>query len=298
MDLPILVFVCCLLAAVGTLQLMGRKPKTTGDTGQKRMLSPLAATLSTPALLVPTVLAAIAAWLAVGVNEWAPLRVSENPFGALGFFLREAGNADNAIVLGAMVLCVAGYVGLLTAWHRKGKANGLDFWQGIKDHTFTFALAKLALCLWISGVSEIVDHRGDGAITLMLYVAPSLLLAPVLGTAALHPRRPIRALKAALERCTWDLHGSGKILFVQILTLLTIWLLFRGDDNEALRTANALAQDSSTLSFNPFPLMSWVRLRPHDQTVGYSLVACSMLFSTVFMHQYYRRVMDVSSRPE
>ncbi len=82
MDIPVFVFLCCILAAIGTLQLMGTQTqeREAGAATQRRP-SALSTTLAMPSLLVPTALAAIGAWIATQVQTFGPLFASENPFG-------------------------------------------------------------------------------------------------------------------------------------------------------------------------------------------------------------------------
>ena len=155
----------------------------------------------------------------------------------------------------------------------------------------------LAICIWVSVISGGLDK--DNTFGTILYLAPSLLFAQLLGTAAQNPRRPIRAIRAVFER-TWDMYAAGRLLFWQILFLLTIFVFSRSPGEEALQKLHLLAQDSSTLSFNPFPLLAHVESLGYRgiefTALDYALVAASMFVSTVFMHLHFRRVMEVPAK--
>lgn len=290
MDVPVLIFVVCLLAAIGTLKLMG-SARAVRQQEQSARGSSWAITLATPALLVPTVFAALCAWLAVE-ESWGQLRVTEHPSWMRGI---RGVHPENLIVLLVMSLLVAGFVGLLPALHREGiKPGGAHFGQGIKDHWLTFLLAKLAISLFVTGIDML---EFEGSFSAIVYVASALVLAPLLGTASLHPRRPIAAIHAAFDRCTWDMRATARLLFVQILILVLIWHVFLGAPRE-LQRVHILAREASVLSFNPFPLLSYSDAGAYGWVGRALLVAASMFTSTVFMLSHYRRVRKVPLRAD
>lgn len=244
-------------------------------------------TITTPALLVPTLLAGLVAGLpfALGIP---PLSVSENPLpvGARGDQV-----TSNGLVLVGIAMLVAGYVGLLQAWFDGRKPDGRQFVRGMIDHTLTFLLAKLLICLWVAALA---GNLGSGKLDLVLYLVPSLLLAPLLGTAALHPRRPFHALRAALERSSWDMFATSKRLCAQTVLLVVIWVV---ETDLPLQNLVLLAQDASTLSFNPYPILSYADVISQDSVITILKLVSAMVLSTVFMQSYFRRVMEVPNRP-
>ena len=262
---------------MGSTQQKARKGSSSGRPGSWTV------TITTPALLVPTLLAGLLASLPF-VWGIPPNLASENPFPVGG----RPESASNALVLVGIAMLVAGFVGLLQAWNDGRKPDGHQFVRGIIDHTLTFLLAKLLISLWVAALA---DHLGSDPLELVLYLVPSLLLAPILGTAALHPRRPIRALIAALERSTWDMFATSKRLGAQTVLLVVIWMV--GSDR-APENMMQLAQDASALSFNPHPLLN-AALSQESVLTAVKLVV-TMVLSTVFMQSYFRRVVDVPKR--
>ncbi len=289
MTFPFVIFLACSLAGIGALALIG-SPKSGDAERPASQRSIWAITLSTPALLVPTLLAAVVTWACVGASGWHDTRISENPFG----LWRRSGLENNIALLVVMSVLVAGYVGLLTAWYRFGKADGGHFWQGIKSHTITFLLAKLAICGWASFVSTSIHSRQP--ITALFYVPPSLLLAPLLGTAAHYPGQPLRAIRAALHR-SWDLAYTSRLILFQTLVMMTVWIGYWGTTRRyfqpinGLRSVTDLAQETSVLSFNPLPMLGLTETRYHAPFAAVACTAILMFFSTGFMHAHFRNVL-------
>jgi hypothetical protein len=310
MMFPFLLFLICSLAALGTLQLMGRPAAAADDT---RVAAPYRSiwsiTLSTPALLVPTLLSGLVAWLAL-LGAWRPEQITGNPFTGCSDHasmdsmpsmasmasMASVASMANIALLVAMAILVAGYVGLLQAWYSGLEADGSHFWEGIKDHAFTFLLAKLAVAAFVGAAAARLPLKSP--VTAFVYLAPSLLLAPLLGTAALHPRRPFHALRAAVQR-TWDMAATSRLLFMQIMVMLGLWVAYHGQGGATFSThpglgsVEVLARDASTLSFNPFPLMSatFSGSGDGDFWIGLLCTVIGMFFSTVFMHLHFRRVL-------
>lgn len=289
MSFAILLFLAFALASIGALSLVG--PPGDFQPGQPHSKrSVWSVTLATPSLLVPTLATAVATWIFLEIYGWNH-GVSENPFGLRG--MRDA--VEFIPVLVVMSTLVAGFVGLLTAYHRFGKADGGHFWEGIKNHTVTFLLAKAAICGWAAFLSDSFHVNRAGM--LVLYLAPSLLLAPLLGTAALNPRRPLRAIKAAVDR-TWDLRTTSRLILFQTLACLVVWLAFTqfGGWNShfpgGLQTVGVLAQESSALSFNPLPMLNIVGVNHREPIIGVLCAGLLMFLSTAFMHAHFRRVMQ------
>lgn len=252
-----------------------------------------ATTLATPTLLVPTLIAGLLVCITCNVDGWGQW-VSDNPFG----LEKQSNGETNTWMLLAMSVTLAGYVGLLTAYHHSGKANSGHFLAGIKDHTITFLLAKLAIAGWASFVSAGLGV--DEPVFAVLYLAPSLLLAPLLGTAALHPRQPLRALGAALDR-RWDLPHTSRLVLFQAIALIILWELFSFFNLSGTRFSDSvilLAQDTSALSFNAFPMMplSGVSMSSLDILEGTLCTALAMILSTAFMHAHFRRVLQQPRR--
>jgi hypothetical protein len=221
--------------------------------------------------------------------------VSESPVGLLTGGSWISHNPASWSVQLVMSLLLAGHVGLLTAAYSGIRATGVHFWNGIKSHTITFLLAKLILVFSIGIIARIVGIRTSWAT--VVYIVPSLILAPILGTAALHPGRPILALKAAVSRSTSSIARTGSLVALQLLLLLGLWTAFAKfhgvplpwSGNTTLPVA-VLAHGSSTLSFNPLPTMS--SLPGH---VNLGTVLCTVftvICSASFLGAHFLMVMD------
>ncbi len=267
-------------------------PEPAGAYAPGTQLRSLRLTMSASAFLVPM---AIAVFLAAVVAAVASPSVvpSENPFGI--HLMSDQGSGSwvgdhpqNMLILGLIAVCLAGHVGLLRAAYANRTPNSADFLQGIKDHTFTFILGKLLLCVGIVAISSMIGYRVTW--TGILFVVPSLLLAPLVGTAALHPREPLQAIKAALSHSTGDVHGTGKLVTIQILMLVGAWIIYgavQSHPNSMLQIP-LLANGSSTLSFNTFPMMAMFRGGFGELLV----IAFTVVSSTVFLGCHFLKVMD------
>ena len=284
-------------------------PEPAGAYAPGTQLRSLRLTMSASAFLVPM---AIAVFLAAVVAAIASPSVvpSENPFGihlmsdqgsggtpsdharsgheplaqprALARGRWVGDHPQNMLILGLIAVCLAGHVGLLRAAYANRTPSSADFLQGIKDHAFTFILGKLLLCVGIVAISYMIGYRVSW--TGILFVVPSLLLAPLVGTAALHPRQPLQAIKAALSHSTGDVHGTGKLVTIQILMLVGAWIIYGG----SMLQIPLLANGSSTLSFNTFPMMAMFRGGFGELLViGFTVVS-----STVFLGCHFLKVMD------
>jgi len=264
-------------------------------------LRSLRLTMSAAAFLVPM---AIAVFMAMVVAAGVSRNVvpSENPFGihmSWGGHGKWAGDhLQNLFILGLIAVCLAGHVGLLRAAYANRPPTSGDFWQGIKDHTLTFIAGKLLLCLGVIAVSGMIGYRVSWAG--ILFVVPSLLLAPLIGTAALYPRQPGQAIKAALSHSTSDVHGTGKLVTIQVLMLLGAWIIYGAVQSYPVVPAAwhlksgsmlqipLLANGSSTLSFNTFPMIAMFR-----GSIGeIAVIGFTVISSTVFLGCHFLKVMD------
>ncbi|HLU38430.1 MAG TPA: hypothetical protein VK081_03540 [Planctomycetota bacterium] len=153
----------------------------------------LVATVTTPALLVPAGMMLFGSWLLV---EFSPgHRVHENPFGLANAKDLGLSRPINLAAFALATVVLAGHVGLLRAWNANRKPDGYAFFRGIVDHTLTIGLGKLALFggAWLLSCLR-PDRVGN-----VVYIIPTLLLAPLVCAAAAHPRRPVTALCATLR---------------------------------------------------------------------------------------------------
>ena len=280
-------------------------PEPPAAYGPGTPLRSLRLTMSAAAFLVPM---AIVVFMAMVVAAAASQSVvpSENPFGINMSWRRDSfvfghwagDHIQNLFILGLVAVCLAGHVGLLRAAYANRAPTSADFLQGIKDHTFTFIVGKLLLCLGVIAVSGMIGYRVSWAG--ILFVVPSLLLAPLVGTAALYPRQPGQAIKAALSHSTSDVHGTGKLVTIQVLMLLGAWIIYGAVQSfpavpaawhlksGSMLQIPLLANGSSTLSFNTFPMMAMFR-----GSIGeIAVIAFTVISSTVFLGCHFLKVMD------
>ncbi|MEE9126699.1 MAG: hypothetical protein V3U11_06130, partial [Planctomycetota bacterium] len=114
------------------------------------------------------------------------------------------------------------------------------------------------------------------------------------------PRQPLQAIKAALSHSTGDVHGTGKLVTIQILMLVGAWIIYGAVQSYPLvpqawhlksgsmLQIPLLANGSSTLSFNTFPMMAMFRGGFGELLViGFTVVS-----STVFLGCHFLKVMD------
>jgi hypothetical protein len=242
--------------------------------------------LSTPALLVPAALAGVLAfWLEMASSRnFRPTQFTDNSWHV------------SLIVLVTMSVLVAGFIGLLQPLRAGTKPDGRHFVAGMKDHTVTIFLGQMMSLLFLGFVTTNLFTEGAERTTFstIFLLAPSLVLAPLLGTTALHPRRPLRAFRAVFERVTWDLHETARLLCGQILISVLTWIAFQG--REGMQHLHVLARETSVLSFNSFPLTP-SSLGNQIQAVDVLHIALTMITSTVFIMLYHRRVLNVPERP-
>jgi hypothetical protein len=206
------------------------------------------------------------------------------------------------LILGLIAVCLAGHVGMLRAAYANRTPTSADFLQGIKDHTFTFILGKLLLCVGVVAISSMIGPRVS--VWGILFVVPSLFMAPLIGTAALYPRQPAQAIKAALSQSTGDVHGTGKLVTIQVLMLLGAWIVYGAVQSYPLvpqawlvksgtmLQIPLLANGASTLSFNTFPMLSMFRGGFGEIVVIGFTVVCS----TVFLGCHFLKVMDTAQQ--
>lgn len=271
--------------------------------GPDTPLRSLRLTTSAAAFLVPMAMTVFMA-MVVGATTARNVVPSENPFGIKMAWEsatrgRWEGNYwESLFLLVFVAACLAGHVGLLRAAYANRVPTSADFLQGLKDHAFTFILGKLLLCLGVVAVSGIIGYRVTWAG--ILFVVPSLLLAPLVGTAALYPRRPVQAIKAALSHSTSDVHGTGKLVTMQIVMLLGAWMIYGAVHGTPfmppsfyVKTGSMLqipllANGASTLSFNTYPMIPMFRGGIGEIAV----IAFTVISSTVFLGCHFLKVMD------
>ena len=168
--------------------------------------------LSAPAWLVP------AAFAVVVMVVWRclNLEVVENPWVANDV----AGSLALSVTMAAGL---AGQIGLLRA-HGEGRVGSSgDFWRGIQDHTLAVLAGKLLLgggtALMLSFLPRGWQHGPLG----ILYLVPNILLAALVGTAAMRPREVFRPLRLALEV---GIRDTGKVAVIVIAHATLVVALF------------------------------------------------------------------------
>lgn len=243
--------------------------------GRGRTREALRITFSAPAFLVPAAMASVGCWalLEAGIGV-----AHESPFGLEYAKSRGLGTAENLMALALVAAALAGHVGLLAALRSGRPADGQAFARGIRDHFLTFALGKVALFAGIWGLSTM---RPSGPL-LVLYLVPNLLLAPLPGAAARHPRRPLDALASTLRTTSDHFNGVGNVVFGQILFAV-------GAFYAACKLANTkanfdhLAYGASTLGYGFFPFGGLFRFDLAAVAIALGAVASSVFVTAHFL---------------
>jgi hypothetical protein len=175
-------------------------------------------TLSAPAWLVP------AAFTTAG---WVVVTLAEGTHGDNPWMSRDSGPALALMVITAVGL--AGHVGMVRGWLAGRPPGSADFWLGIREHTWTLLLGKLACAGAVALLYYVVlPQRGPARILDVLYLVPSIVLGGLLGTAAKNPARAMRSLGAAFALGT---NATGKIagvVLAQMVWLGACWSLLFG----------------------------------------------------------------------
>ena len=177
--------------------------------------------LRQPALLVP---AAMTVAALIVIHRAVPqIELWETPFRqGRGLFSSLLG-WRNWVGLGVVAAGLAGQVGLLEAIADGRRPDGFTMLAGIRRHFRTFVVAKLAFGL---GVHLLADFAATGRAGsgLILFLVPNLFIAPVLGTASLHPGQPLAALRAAFELAIRRVFAVGWPVLFQALIMLGLVL--------------------------------------------------------------------------
>ena len=167
-----------------------------------------------PALLVP---AAMAGVTALALAHWTRVDcLTERPW--FGPFEGRLGHPGSWIWFAFGSLALAGQVGLLQAIEVGRRPDGDDFLRGIRQHTATMVLARLAIAAGVASLERLVPHRATPALVVVLL--PSLCLVPVVAFAADHPGRPLRALLATLSFTSRRVGAVGGPLLAHALLIL------------------------------------------------------------------------------
>jgi hypothetical protein len=175
---------------------------------------------------------------------------------------------------------LAGQIGLLEA-HRAGQRPGSRrFMRGVADHTLTLGLGKIAIAAALSWISRL-HPAGIGWV---LVLVPSVLLAPLLGTSARHPRDPARAFAACLSIAGKDLAAVGRIVTAQGLFVFGVFELYDLLVHPWGLSPGLLGFSSSALSYNHFPLVLLFDARPLDWVaIGLTVLASSVFVTAHFL---------------
>jgi hypothetical protein len=237
--------------------------------------------VSAPAFLVPAGFATFAVGLLSVFGHGLPL--GENPFPVPVASALPAWGA-----LAAVAVALAGQIGLLEAWRAGRRPDAVAFLAGVKRHLLTIGLAKVALAGTGFVLASIARPSGAG---LVLYLLPSLLLAPALGSASQYPQRPLHALRAAVRHALRDTTTVGRIVLCQAAFLTGAWFLL-------VRCAHIgvpleLLSDTSALSYNAFPFA----VLPADGLAVTGAVLLSAFASAVFVTAHWLAASDSIEAP-
>ena len=206
----------------------------------------LARVLRTPALLVPAAMVAVGAAIAVACDvgvafvELPPLRfVDDLPLAGaslLGF---------SAIAMG-----IAGQIGLLEALDEGRIVGSEAFLAGVRRHFATVVLAKA-----VAAVASQALYLSFGVVPppiLVIWLIPMLFVAPIVGVATRHPKRPLRALVEGLRFASANIGRIGGPVLAHALFLLGLGIARVEFDGLAL-TPHEVALTASPVGYNLFP---------------------------------------------
>lgn len=247
-------------------------------TRRGRMFEALRLTFSQPAFLVPA--AMVTAALVLLMQRGSAFdTLHENPFGA--YLAQRYGRAlrINWVALLLVAAGLAGQIGLLRA-HAAGRAVGSRaFADGVVDHVLTIALGKLA----IAGLLYWISMLQPQTLGWVLVLVPSVLLAPLLGTTARHPRDPAAAFAACLSISSRTVAGVGRVVTAQALFLFGVFRLYDLCGHSLELMPSLLGFSSSALSYNHFPLL----LLFHGGLLDYVAIGVTVLGSSVFVTAHF-----------
>lgn len=247
-------------------------------TRRGRMLEALRLTFSQPAFLVPA--AMVTAGLVVLLQRGSVFAtLHENPFGA--HLAQRYGRSQgiNWVALLIVATGIAGQIGLLRA-HTAGRAVGSRaFVDGVADHVLTIGLGKLA----IAGLLYWISMLQPQSIGWVLVLVPSVLLGPLLGTTARHPRDPAAAFAACLSISSRTIGAVGRIVTAQALFVFGVFRLYDLCGHSLELGPSLLGFSSSALSYNHFPLL----LLFHGGVLDYVAIGVTVLGSSVFVTAHF-----------
>jgi hypothetical protein len=175
-------------------------------------------------------------------------------------------------------------VGLLQVWRANRKLDGYAFFAGMRDHGATMALGKAVLF----GGAYLISMLNPGRLACVLYIVPTLLLAPLFAAAAAHPRQPITALLAALRTSYQRFDVVGTLVFGQVMFLVgSLWFADRLVPGRF--DWDLLAFSSGSLSYNVFPFA----LLMHDKMLWCVLLTVgNALAASAFIAGYFLRLTE------
>jgi hypothetical protein len=230
LDLARFAVVICPLLAAGLLWLICRKGRTRDAV---RII------VSAPAYLVPAAMSLVLT--ALFVSSFRYRTVHENPFGS--------GHVANWLLLASIGIVLAGHVGLLEARADGRPATSDAFLRGAKRHAATLVIGKIAIA---GGVVLIARLLAPDPLLAILYIVPSLFLAPLVGISSTQPGRPLAAIRRCLVFAHENLWIVGRYVTAQVAFLAALVLLL-GRLAGAAAPLQQIAISSSTLSYNQFP---------------------------------------------
>lgn len=234
--------------------------------------------VSAPAFLVPS--AMIAIFVILLAQQGASANTHENPWGS-PFGLPQP---INWILLTMTALAIAGQIGLLEASANNLRPGSEAFLGGIRRHAGALLAAKLLASLMAYLLMAMFAPHDLGTV---IYITPSILLAPVIGMASRYPGRPFRALRATLSYAQENMSGVARLVTSQALFLFGLFYIHEqvidGDYSLSL-----LGHSNSVLSYNAFPYALMQKL----PFCTLSMVALSAFASSVFITAHWLGVRN------
>lgn len=237
---------------------------------------------SAPAFLVPAAMVACTVafsfWLLPEQSDRQQL--SENPWGdQLGHT-----TPSGWILLIVTALCVAGQIGLLEASAAGRRPNSDAFLKGLKRHAFNMLAGKILISLL---TYLIISWFAPVSIGLVVYMVPSILLAPLLGITSQHPGKPHKALPATFHYIQENMAPVARFVTAQTLFLFGLFFFHAQLASYGPLGWNQsmamLGQSNSALSYNPYPYA----VLPSIPALRVLMVILSAFASTVFISAHW-----------
>jgi hypothetical protein len=147
---------------------------------------------------------------------------------------------------------------------------------------------KILLSLLIYLLMSMFQPSGFGNV---VYIAPSILLAPLIGIASLHPGRPHKVLAATFSYIQENMAPVARFVTAQALFVFGLYYIhdqLAGPGSAQyypawVNSLDLLGHGNSTLSYNPYPYA----ILTTEPPMRILMVVLSAFASTVFISAHW-----------